>query len=74
MSLAIVAAAGLVLGFVAGRWWALVGPVALGGWVWRISKLEVPAWLPGLAYGLSAAAGVVVGVLLRRAGSARAHT
>jgi hypothetical protein len=48
-----------VLGLVVGRWWALLVPVPF-------PEVEVPGWFLGLDYGLIGAAGVGLGVALRR--------
>ncbi len=72
MALLIVFGAGLLVGFLVGRWWALAAPVGLGIWAASGSELEVPSWYIGLVYSVAAAAGVVAGVLLRRLGRRRA--
>ena len=60
-------AAGLVIGFVVGRWWVLSVPAALSVYVAAVSEVdEVPPWFLGVLYGLLGAAGVVAGVLIRR--------
>jgi hypothetical protein len=66
MPVVIILAAGLVLGFAVGRWWALTGAVALGVWAGTVSELEVPAWFIGLVYAGLAAIGIAAGVLGRR--------
>jgi hypothetical protein len=58
---------GLVTGFLAGRWWASVAPLAFGVWVAAVSDVdEVPPWFLGLAYALVGVLGVPFGVVLRR--------
>ena len=59
-------AGGALVGLVVGRWWTLVAPAAFAVWVYFASEVEVPSWYLALVYGLSGAAGVVVGVLARR--------
>jgi hypothetical protein len=59
-------AAGLVLGLVVGRWWALVAAVAVAAYVAVVSEVEVSRWVLALGYGAIAAASIGAGVLLRR--------
>jgi hypothetical protein len=59
-------AGGLVLGLVIGRWWALLGAVAVAAYVAVISEVEVSRWVLAFGYGAIAAASVAAGVLLRR--------
>ena len=67
MIVAALALGGLVLGFVAGRWWASAAPLAFGVWVAAESDVdEVPPWFLGLAYALTGVLGVLAGVFLRR--------
>jgi hypothetical protein len=55
------------LGFILGRWWALLAPAALAVYVAVESGVdEVPPWFLGVLDGMLGAAGVAAGVLLRR--------
>jgi Na+/H+ antiporter NhaA len=58
--------AGVAIGVVIGRWWALLAPAAFGLWLGFASEVEVPGWVLGVGYGLIGGIGVTVGVLLRR--------
>jgi ABC-type multidrug transport system permease subunit len=58
--------AGFVLGFATGRWWALVGALALGLWVGMTEEVEVPGLIIGLYIGLPAGLGIASGVVSRR--------
>jgi hypothetical protein len=54
---------GLVVDFLAGRWWASVVPVAFGIWVGAESDVDVvPPWFLGFAYALMGVLGILVGV------------
>jgi hypothetical protein len=65
--LLVVLLGGLVIGLLAGRWWIVFAPVAFGAWVATATEVdEVPPWFLGLAYGLAAVIGAVVGVYVRR--------
>ncbi|MDF3039810.1 MAG: hypothetical protein K0Q71_2516 [Thermomicrobiales bacterium] len=58
---------GLIVGVVAGRWWAVAVPAAFAVYVAAESEVdEVPPLLLGLLYGLVGAAAVGGGVLIRR--------
>ena len=58
---------GLILGLVVGRWWLLAAALGLGLWIAVTSEVdEVPPWFLGSAYGALAAAGIVVGVVIRQ--------
>jgi hypothetical protein len=62
----ILLAAGLILGLVVGRWWALVAAVGIGVWIGVVSGVdEVPPWFLGAAYAALAAVAISVGVLVR---------
>jgi hypothetical protein len=64
---AIVPAAGVAVGFIVGRWWALAAAVGAGLWIGLKTEVdEVPPWFLGLAYASFAAAGICAGVLARR--------
>jgi hypothetical protein len=58
--------AGLVLGLLLGRWWALAGAIAAGLWIGIAEEVEIPGWLYGLLGGGLAALGIALGVVLRR--------
>jgi hypothetical protein len=68
MQLALVlVSGGFALGFLVGRWWALVPAAALGAWTATSVELEaVPGWYIGLVYAGLSALGIVAGALLRR--------
>jgi hypothetical protein len=55
------------LGFIVGRWWALLGPAAFGVWIGFTTDVEVPHWFLGAAAAVASAIPVVVGVAMRRA-------
>ena len=57
--------AGLVVGIVVGRWWALLAPVAFGVWVGLVTHVEVGGLFLGTAYALISGAGTAAGVGLR---------
>lgn len=71
MLLPVLVAAGLVLGLVIGRWWALLGAVGVAVWMTVVSEVEVSRWFLAAAYGVIAAASIAAGVLLRRVGRRR---
>jgi hypothetical protein len=65
--------ADVLVGLVAGRWWALAAAAALGAWIARSTDVEaVPGWFFGLVYAGFAALGIAAGVLGRRS-LARRH-
>jgi hypothetical protein len=65
--IALVPIAALLLGLYVRRWWALLVPVAVGGWVAAVSGVdEVPPWLLGLGYAVLGVVFTAVGVLVRR--------
>jgi hypothetical protein len=58
--------AGVVLGVIVGRWWALLAAAGLGVWVALTEEVEVDgSWL-GFGYAGLAALGIIAGVSLRR--------
>lgn len=57
---------GFVLGMSLGRWWALIGAVAVGIYFGIWSEVEVPGWYYGLASAFVTGASTTVGVLVRR--------
>ena len=58
---------GLILGLAVGRWWTLVAAAGFGVWVAVVSEVdEVPPWFLGAAYAVLAAAGIAVGVVVRK--------
>jgi hypothetical protein len=63
---------GFVLGFLIGRWWALVGPIAAGIYVYekatasRFGHSDIPWGIVAFAYGFWSAVGVVGGLITRR--------
>jgi hypothetical protein len=59
-------AGGLVLGFVAGRWWALLAALGVAAYVAVVSEVEVSRWFLAVAYGAVAAGSIAAGVLVRR--------
>jgi hypothetical protein len=59
-------AAGLVVGFLVARWWALLAAAALGVVIALTEEVEVAGWWLGLAYSGLAALGIVAGIVLRR--------
>jgi hypothetical protein len=60
--------AGVVWGFVLGRWWAVVGAIPVGLWISQVSEVdEVPPWFLGLVFAGVAVVGIGTGVLVRRA-------
>jgi hypothetical protein len=65
-------AAGFVVGFALGRWWALFGAVVVGIAVWLISEVEVSPLVLGVGYGLVSALAIAMGVALRRTVGRRA--
>jgi len=59
--------AGLAVGLIVGRWWALLACVGLGVWIGLITDgLEVPGWYLGFWYAVLSGLGIAAGVLLRR--------
>jgi hypothetical protein len=66
LPVAILFAAGLVVGFAVGSWWALVAALGVAIIVGGISELEVDPFFVGVAAGVVTAAGLAAGVLLRR--------
>ena len=56
-----------MIGLAVGRWWALIAAVVFGGWIWAVNEVEVPSWFLALAYGATAALGIALGVVARRA-------
>ena len=65
---------GLALGFLVGRWWIVLAPVAFGVWVATASDVEIPPWALGLAYAVAGVAGTAVGVFIRRRRAAAVTT
>jgi hypothetical protein len=59
-------AGGVIVGLAVGRWWALSVAAAVGIWIGFTTKVEVGGLFLGTMYGLLAAAGITLGVLLRR--------
>jgi hypothetical protein len=58
---------GLVVGLVIGRWWALAGAAAFGGWIALSTSVdEVPAWFLGVAYAALGTVGIAAGVSMRK--------
>jgi hypothetical protein len=62
----VLAFAGFALGFIVGRWWALLPAPAIGLWVGMTEEVEVPGFLIGLYIGLPAGLGILSGVATRR--------
>ena len=59
--------AGLILGLIVGRWWALAAAAALGAWIALITEVdEVPGWYLGAGYATLTAIGIAAGVGGRR--------
>jgi hypothetical protein len=68
----IVISLGVVVGLVAGRWWAFVIAIALGVWITLNSTVdEVPAWFLGAAYAALAGVGIAAGVGVRKIAARR---
>jgi hypothetical protein len=65
-------AASFGVGLALGRWWALVGAVAVGIAVGFTSEVEVSPVFLGVGYGLVSAFAIAIGVALRRAVGNRA--
>jgi hypothetical protein len=63
---ALLIVAGLMLGAMVGRWWAVLAAVVLGVWIALNSPLDLPGWFVGSIYGGAAAAGIAGGVALRK--------
>jgi hypothetical protein len=62
----VLALAGLAVGFIVGRWWALLPALAIGVWAGMTEEVEVPGLLIGLYIGLPAGLGILSGVATRR--------
>jgi hypothetical protein len=62
----ILVGAGLVLGLIVGRWWALLAAAGLGVWIALTEEVDVDGLWLGFAYAGLAALGIIAGVLLRR--------
>ena len=58
--------AGLAVGLVVGRWWALLAPVGFGVWVGLVTEVEVGGWFLGTAYAVICGAGTAAGVGVRK--------
>lgn len=65
--------AGLALGLLVNRWWALIAAPGVGVWAGNASELEVPGWYIGLVLGGFVAVGILAGIGLRR-GLRRLHS
>jgi hypothetical protein len=63
--------AGLAVGLVLGRWWALLASAGIGLWIGLTEEVEVPGWYLGLGYAALSGLGIALGVLLRRRSAAR---
>ena len=58
---------GFVLGLVVGRWWTLAAALGVGLWIAIATPVDaVPPLFLGAVYGALVAAGIVVGIVLRR--------
>jgi hypothetical protein len=68
----VLVAAGFIVGLALGRWWALVGAVAVGIAVGFTSEVEVSPIVLGVGYGVVTAFAIAMGVALRRAVGRRA--
>ena len=66
MTYLVLLAAGLLVGLLVGRWWALALPAALGVWIGLTEELELGGALVGAVYGGTTGCGVAVGVGLRK--------
>jgi hypothetical protein len=67
MSLIVIfAGGGLVVGLVIGRWWALLLAVGVGIGIGGWEEADIPGWSYGFLASLFVAAGVALGVFLRR--------
>jgi len=68
----VVIAIGFGIGYVVGRWWALLAAIGFAIWIGFWSDVdEVPPWFLGLMLGLVSACGIALGVFLRRLRSTR---
>ena len=61
----VLVAAGLLVGLLIGRWWALLLAVAFGIWIAVTEEVEVGGALLGVGYGGIAGFGIALGVALR---------
>jgi hypothetical protein len=57
---------GLLFGAVVGRWWTLLAAIAIGAYVGLTEEVEVSGWVLGVGYGVVAAFGIAIGVLIHR--------
>lgn len=62
----LIAGAGMLVGLIVGRWWALLGSIAVGIWIGFHSDVELPSWFLGVAYAALSAVGIAVGIAVRR--------
>jgi hypothetical protein len=62
---AAIVGAGFIIGFVVGRWPAILAVIPFAGWL-RQNDLEIPWWVLPLAYGSIAAAAIAAGIIARR--------
>ena len=74
MLLLILFLGGAVLGALIGRWWAVLAAVGVGAWIALAADVDKvsPVFL-GVAYAALAAAGIALGVAMRRRAPARAR-
>ena len=74
MLLLILFLGGAVLGALIGRWWAVLAAVGVGAWIALAADVdEVSPVFLGVAYAALAAAGIALGVAMRRRAPARAR-
>jgi hypothetical protein len=62
----VIIVAGFALGVAIGRWWALLAALALGLFAGVTDETELADWAMGIFFGLTAALGIVSGVVTRR--------